>query len=483
MPQALAREIASWLSNRQDLSSGRIVDSAHQVSGTYADGFAALTFTLLEQIPERDRALEVSLGRSSESEFDGLAQALILTLAPETLTADQALRLRNKECHQGNALVSNNWALFRALTRGLRQVSPADFRLVDRQLSSGLFPDSPVGQATPVCYHAKICATLALQCILVSENPHKKALRQGLTALAALVSPTGILVPYGRSRNTLFAYGSAYLALRLGALLFRNANYAGAAEALLENMSRHRASDGHIPAVLNDQEWLRKDWDIYINNPDYNAYAAACLLLAEKLAPEIPPAARPDEGVSDLGPILVVRRADGYFACSTTGEFAPHGSPFFCDTRYAGLSPLLFDDGKDHRLFDQNYCWDGRDSTRTCLVDPTVSDWIPFVVQDNRRFWVRNFEQVTWTLEDGRLQVTGTGKLGCSRPIPRWQRFLVSRVMRRPAPQMTHQELHVRLTSKLRFDFQTKQVCLESAVHDSQASLQRANLREVLEPS
>ena len=140
-------------------------------------------------------------------------------------------------------------------------------------------------------------------------------------------------MPYGRSRNTLFAYGSAYLALRLGARLFDDPHYAWAAAAVLGNMKKFQDPDGHIPAALNSHEWLRRDWDIYINNPDYNAYAAACLLMAERLGVPSDKGQAPGPETADLGPLLVCRRHDGYFACSTTGEFAPYSSPFFCDTR------------------------------------------------------------------------------------------------------------------------------------------------------
>ena len=119
-------------------------------------------------------------------------------------------------------------------------------------------------------------------------------------------------------------------------------------------MKKFQDPDGHIPAALNSHEWLRRDWDIYINNPDYNAYAAACLLMAERLGVPSDKGQAPGPETADLGPLLVCRRHDGYFACSTTGEFAPYSSPFFCDTRYAGLVPLLFDDGQTLKNFDEN---------------------------------------------------------------------------------------------------------------------------------
>lgn len=480
MSLEIATGIAHWLKSRQSAESGRVVDSVHQVPGSYADGFASLVFSLLEWKEPRQGSLQVSLQRRADSEFDSLAQALILCLAPDTLSGAERQRLLSQPLYQGSMLVSNNWGLFRALTRSLRGQLKASFAALDQQLPGGLFPDSPVGVATPVCYHAKMCATLALLQELCPEASRPDSLRRGLDALLALVSPQGVLVPYGRSRNTLFAYGSAYLALRLGAKLFGDGRLAGAAAAVLAHMKKFQDADGHIPAVLNHNEWLRQDWDIYINNPDYNAYAAACLLLAGRLAPELPPPSPAPNGTFDLGPILVCHHSSAYFACSTTGEFAPYGSPFFCDTRYAGLVPLLYDDGEQVRSFDENYCWDGRDCTRSALVDPRISDWIPFLEIDRRRYWVRHYEAVTWSLQADVLQISGSGLPATSQPIPRWRRFLASKLRGGPTPQLNHQTLTHLFETTLRLDFGQQKLTSQSAFPSSQSVLRRAALEENL---
>lgn len=470
MPRQLATGIANWLRSRQSAETGRIIDSAHQVPGTYADGFAALVFSLLGWEAPRQTALAVSLRRPADSEFDSLAQALIL----ETTSVSEAERaqLRSQPLYDGKMLVSNNWALFRALTRALRGQS-ADFSVLGKQLPSGLLPDSPVGVATPVCYHAKMCATLAL---LETFRPRATdVLVKALEALLHLVTPQGMLVPYGRSRNTLFAYGSAYLALRLGARLYRNATYQWAAQAILNYLAMFRDPDGHIPAALNGQEWLRQDWDVYINNPDYNAYAAACLLLGDRLGGDLTPL--PAENVTvNLGPLLVCRHPKGYFACSTTGEFAPYGSPFFCDTRYAGLVPLVFDDGTRLKNFDENYCWDGRDRTRGALVDPRVSDWIPYLEMQQRRYWVRSYDDLRWSLENDVLTVSGRGLPLTSRPIPRWRRFLSGFLGRGPVAQLTHSHLSSPFETTLQCDFQAGKVRSRSSFPTLASTLHRGEL-------
>lgn len=474
--------MAAWLKARQAGGAGRIVDSVHQVPGTYADGFAALVFAMLDWKEPLRKALAISLSRPLDSEFDSLAQALILKIGSDVLESGQAEAISGRPPYRGDQLVSNNWALFRALTENLH-ARPGDYSLLNRQLDCGLFPDSPVGQATPTCYHAKICAVLALHSRLCGDSRYHGRLQPGLDALLALVSPQGVLVPYGRSRNTLFGYGSAYLALRLGADIFQDGHYSWAAQRILQNLSRHQAPDGHIPAALNPNDWLRQDWDVYINNPDYNAYAAACLLLAERLAAVPPPQITPADGVSELGPLLAARIGGHYFACSMAGEFAPFGSPFFCDTRYAGLVPLLFDDGRQLRVFDQGYCWDGRDKTRSALLDPRVSGWIPYLEGGQKHYWVRQFDQLAWDWSRQVLRVEGTGRPSYGHPRPRWRRFLESRLYRRPARQIDLQVLRASLSTNLKMDFQFGRLQVESRCDDSTLPLKQSRLEASLWPT
>src|SRR5205085_2781958 len=102
----------------------------------------------------------------------------------------------------------------------------------------------------------------------------RTALERGLQAMAALVSPSGVLVPYGRSRNTLFGYAAAILAFRRGARRLDQPIYETIANRLESRVATFQRSDGHVPCVLNNDEREKKDWDVYVNDPDYNAYAA-----------------------------------------------------------------------------------------------------------------------------------------------------------------------------------------------------------------
>lgn len=478
MPLELASRLAHWLRTRQKAGAGRVLDSVHFVSGSYADGFAALVFYLLGWEEAAQQALRVSLKRGLDSEFDSLAHALILRLLPD---ADWS-PLRNRPLYEGDQIVSKNWALFRALSRELYGKRGC-FEALQSQQPSGLFPDSPSGQATPTCYHAKICSVLALHTALLESREHSQRLEKGLDALLCLIGPNGYIVPYGRSRNTLFAYASAYLGLRLGARLFQEGRYSWGAARVLQRMRSFVAEDGHIPACLNTGEWMRQDWDVYINNPDYNAYAAACLLIAQRLAPEVPAEVSPATATCQLGPLLVARGSGHYFSCSLAGESAPYGSPFFCDLRYAGMVPLLYEIEGQSTVFHGDYCWDGRDQTRRSLVDPELSPWIPYVERRDGRYWVQNYDSVEVDVQPDRLIVHGRGTPTASFPRRNWQRFLESRIQRRPALQMDRRALARSLEVTMRVDFQSAGVQLTAVAPGGGVLVNRTRLEEKLCPN
>jgi len=472
MPFARLHEnLCSWLVSSRD-GDGRLRDRVHGHRGSYAEGWSALALGLLPN-PSSDcnRAFDSALAHSARqpvsSEFDSLAQQLLLEAAPGRLSPSQKGLLDSRPKGNPAGLVSNNWVILRGLTWGLRYARSRNpehlaetlkaMQPLKRQLPSGLFPDSPYGQATPVCYHAKICACLALLtrlCPPETWEPFVKPLRLGLDALQWLVSPQGRLVPYGRSRNSLFAYASASLALAVGAGFFSNPRYLESAKALAQHLLLYQRGDGHIPAVLNDREWLREDWDVYINNPDYNAYAAGCLgLIAQLATPPAPARPEPDEPYRDLGPIWIWRQSGAYWAVSTTGEFAPEGTPFFSDHRYAALQPLLYDNGVLLQEFATPYCWDGRDHTRTCLSDPRFHPWTPFCIERSRLFWTPFAQQVSiqpMHNDEGDLESV-TFELEASpmhlRPLAGWERALHR--MNGRVPQYRCSTLNTRLTAQL----------------------------------
>lgn len=492
----LHENLCAWLVTSQD-SNGRVRDRVHGNRGTYAEGWAALALGLLAQ-PSLDctRAFDNALAHSARqplsSEFDSLAQQLLLRAAPDRLSHSQRGLLESRPMGNPGGLVSNNWVILRGLTWGLRYAqsrSPEHLaetlkamQPLQRQLPSGLFPDSPYGQATPVCYHAKICACLALLtrlCPPETWEPFVEPFRLGLDALQWLVSPQGQLVPYGRSRNSLFAYASASLALAVGAGFFSKPRYYEAAQALARHMVGYQRGDGHIPAVLNDQEWLREDWDVYINNPDYNAYAAGCLgLIAQLATPPAPARPEPEEPYRDLGPLWVWRQPDAYWAASTTGEFAPEGTPFFSDHRYAALQPLLYDNGARLQEFATPYCWDGRDQTRGCLSDPRFHPWTPFCIAGSRFFWTPFAERVDIRPlhdEEGSLEgfcLELTAKPMCLRPLTAWERAWHRRGGK--VPQYRCSTLNTRLTAQLSLRARPVQISKSAQLSDPHRCLRNA---------
>lgn len=436
-----ATGIASWLRENQQ-PDGRIRDPLHGDCGTYAGGMAALAFGLAA-IHTGDTAwaeacrlfARAAQQRPLSSEFDQFA---LLLLTHEERKAGRQVTVREPVAlYSGRRLVSNNWVAMRALNYSLRARtgSKSDAREADRlwekviswQTADGLFIDSPGGHATPVTYHAKFCAMLALASMETGRNSSEMvdALRHGLDALCHLVSPTGMLVPYGRSRNTLFGYAAAILALRRGAALFQERRYAAVSALLEARLARYQRPDGHIPCVLNDGEAEKHDWDVYVNNPDYNAYAAAMLFLAHD-GSHVPAAGgraaeKPASEITRVGPLLIVRCDDLFAAFAAEGQSVPFGTPFFCDHRYYGMQPLWIERAGEPLLEPTPYTWRGGED-RQALIDPAVNPWVPYIAAGDSHHCVRRYERVEMREEGDILEVIAEGVPEAYVPVPRWER-------------------------------------------------------------
>ncbi len=473
-----ADRIAHWLLRNQQ-PDGRILDPVHRQYGTYSDGFAALTFGLLyletaEQIWESAcrRSLAISLKRPITSEFDQLA-VLLLAIHDHggMFLSNNKIALK---LYQGNRVVSNNWVAMRALNYTLRAGltgSRADdeeeaTRLWDHvlnwQLPCGLFIDSPGGMATPVTYHAKFCATIALA-LAHTDNLREElsaALQQGLNALVKLISPAGVLVPYGRSRNSLFGYAAAILALSDGAKLFSQSQYYAAANRLLERLQRFQRPDGHIPAILNNDERTKDDWDVYLNNPDYNAYAAALLLLAAEYeigSGDATP--KPDDTeIHQIGDLLTVQRGSLYAAFATNGQSVPAGTPFFSDYRYYGMQPLWIERNGNVLFQPDAYRWpdEGRQAD---LVDPANHPWIPYLYREGNHYCVRRYDQVTVNHQSNTIEIIGEGQPEYYRPVARWLRRATNLLTERHGAVSPRFYPHildgVRIRRRMLFDVET----------------------------
>lgn len=410
-----------------------MIDRIHHQGGTYADGFAALAFGLADglggngwKVP-MDKALRVSERRPRDSEFDQMARLLLRHRLGVGATVD---------AYDGPKLVSNNWIAMRALNltlQGGREARAETLwsQVLDWQQPDGLFVDSPGGLAPPVTYHAKFCAVLALA-LKETGGPERlsPALEKGLWALSRLVSPAGVLLPYGRSRHSLFGYAASILALRAGAGLYGRPDHAGLADMLLARVQQFQQPDGHIPCILNSGEATRRDWDVYVNNPDYNAYCAALLLLAERYAVDSGPAQLP-QGLHVFRPFLTFLRDDTFVAVTTAGASVPRGTPFFCDHRYYGMQPLWVERSGKTLLEPEPFEWNGEE--RASLVEPRDRRFIPYVEQAGRRFCVRVYDSVASRELEGGFEVKSEGGLTCYEPVPRWRRGLDRFLTRGPA--------------------------------------------------
>jgi hypothetical protein len=493
-----AVSIAHWLRDHQQ-PDGRICDPVHGEYGTYADGFAGLTFALMAMRADDPSwaaacrySLAVARRRGRESEFDQLALLLLATKSEEGErrpgTAAHARALGGRDArgvalYAGHRLVSNNWIAMRALNYALRarlNKSHADRdqaarlwqRVLSWQLPDGLFVDSPGGEATPTTYHAKFCAMLALaisetEC---QDQAMRGALWRGLQALAGLVSPSGVLVPYGRSRNAIFGYAAGILALSRGARLFGRPEYRNVACRLHNRLRRFLRTDGHLPAVLNDGEAERADWDVYVSNPDYNAYAAAFLLLAQDDSqcdlPGLPGAgaASPQNkesadsrqpAISELGPLLTGLHGGRFIALSARGQTVPYGTPFFSDHRYYGMQPLWIEQNGEGLIAPSPYRWRGEED-RTSLVEPTANDWIPYISVGEELYCVRRYDQ-RYIRQTGRVvEVEADGQPEVYHAVPRWARAaqaLVAHGSKRPVTVFHRRVLAgVRLRRRLLWD-------------------------------
>jgi len=435
--------IAHWLRANQQ-ADGRIRDPLHGDTGTYAAGLAALAFGLMalhtgdeDWMKACRTSTRAALGRPHISEFDTFGLLMLAARVQEAYPDLTRQILVQRKPFHGRRLVSNNWVAMRAastsiyaqLTGDADQATKASVlwrRVLTWQREDGLFNDASAGQAAPVTYHAKFCAMLALECMARPDPDLQSALHKGLDALCPLISPSGTLVPYGRSRNTLFGHAAAAYAFAVGSGLFHNGDFALAASRILARIAAWQQGDGHAPAVFNENEAGKLDWDVYINNPDYNAYAAALLLMIPNGTfgtPETPGISNEEILVRQIGPIITILDGPTFAAFVGSGECAPYGTPFFCDHRYYALQPLWVEREGRVMLQPVPYTWRGGED-RSALVDPTANEWIPYVEAGGWRYAVRTCSRVEIHVSKAAVVMEGHGPLTALISVPRWRRAL-----------------------------------------------------------
>ena len=341
--------------------------------------------------------------------------------------------------------VTNNWHAMRAVCfaqRGRLFGSERDQRrartclrgdVLPLQGSDGLFADyPPVGRRgdrmTPLAYHAKFCAMLAMFLRELDDADAVAALARGVSALARLCAPNGEALFFGRGCNSVYGYASAlyaaHHALDLGVVSGTDREVvADAAGRMAAFLWRMRQPDGRVAAYPTPFDAERLGWDNYVHRLDYNAFAAFLLLQLPATEPPtgVPVGAHasvPNRRPSfDAGPDgLLARERDGIFAAFSTRGQLNTGSYLFVDGRYAGMQPLTLQCGG--RTIVPPPPHDAESST-----DPSWIGFMPVVSLGDETWAVRTYEDVRVT-DTRALSIVGRGtpvalRLGLRRRLTR----------------------------------------------------------------
>ena len=317
---------------------------------------------------------------------------------------------------------TNNWNSMRAVCLAQRARlfrSAGDVRaarlcmhkhVLPMQGSDGLFADYPPAgrggdRATPLTYHAKVCAMLAMFLQEIEDGPTADALGRGVTVLARLCAPDGQALYFGRSCNSIYGYASALYATTytLGHGMAPTVDGPLVAQArarMADFVLRMRQPDGSLRPYPTEFDTDRLGWDDYVDRLDYNAFTAF-LLMQIPSQPFHTEVAHRSTTFTARQAGLIVRERDGVFAAFSTRGQLNAGSYMFTDARYAGMQPLLVQ------------C-DGRTIIPPPPHDaasPTDPDWVGFmpVLSIGGEVWaVRTYDDVR-TVDGEVLAVVGRG--------------------------------------------------------------------------
>lgn len=329
---------------------------------------------------------------------------------------------------------TNNWHAMRAaclLQRGVVLGRPGDVQAARRCLhqevlplqdAAGLFADYPPRgvpgtRCTPLTYHAKFCAMLAMFVADLPDRAATAALRAGVLALARLCGPDGETLYFGRSCNSLYGYAAALHALRwalhLGVVEGEDAaEVAEAATRVGGFLGGLVRPDGSFRTYPTHFERERLGWDDYVDRLDYAAFAAFLLVQTPEVG-ELAGGPRPVRWEAPEAGLWVEGEGGTFAAFSTRGQFHP-GSYLFTDARTCGLQVLT---------------WKHRGQT---VVPPPPHEaaappeprWVGFmpVVEGPEGAWaVRRYEQVGTFPSAHGVAMVGRGVPVCLRRTPSHQ--------------------------------------------------------------
>ncbi len=282
------------------------------------------------------------------------------SVAPDLQTAIAA-HLHRMPFASLTSNVTNNWHAMRAVCFAQRSRlfgSERDRRaalaclhshVLVLQGSDGLFADYPApgrggDRATPLTYHAKFCAMLAMFLQEIDDEAAAAALARGVSALARLCAPNGESLYFGRGCNSVYGYASAVYgalhALDCGVVAGADRNLVAQAATRMANLLlRMRQPSGSVRAYPTQFECERLGWDDFVHRLDYNAFAAFLLLQTPgtQLRAEVPCA---PAGFDAPQAGLLARERDGVFAAFSIRGQLNTGSYLFSDARYTGMQPL-----------------------------------------------------------------------------------------------------------------------------------------------
>ena len=331
----------------------------------------------------------------------------------------------------GGGNVTNNWHAMRAVClarRGRLLGRAQDIRaataclrtvVLPLQDADGLFADyPPPGRAgdrmTPLTYHAKVCAMLAMLLREAPDPAATAALARGVETLAQLCAPDGQALYYGRSCNSAYGCAAALYALAQAQAL---AVAGGAAlercfARIAEFLARMAQPDGGLRPYPAPAEFGRRGWDDYVDRLDYAAFAAFLLLQTPVLTPAPPGDSAPRTFAAVSAGLFTCERNGVFAALSTRGQLHV-GSYMFADARYAGMQPLLVQ-------YDGETIVPPPPHDAAAPVDAAWTGFVPVVVQKGESFAGRTYDEVRLT-DDGCIAVVGRGVPVALRPDRRRQ--------------------------------------------------------------
>jgi hypothetical protein len=161
--------------------------------------------------------------------------------------------------------------------------------ILDLQFDDGFFPDSNIeykikkNQGVPhLAYHTKIMMCVGFGYLYTKDKRLKYSFLKAMEVLLN-ISTDNYFFFYGRSTNSLFGYGTIYVAFILAYKLSNNKIFLSKANAIKNLLELNQHSDGHISINLNKDDSKRSGFDGYMYDVVYNAYSNALFLLGDTI--------------------------------------------------------------------------------------------------------------------------------------------------------------------------------------------------------